>query len=207
MLTRDGKFAIAAATIAIISLVISAIVLRNISERQAGISARLQRISKLQDEMLRVQITANDELNYSNLYLSFYDLYQDNPRAEVMMQNAGVHLYKSYFISTLGSYDERVPEGLEKLMILQGRLAKYQSLFDQDFSAALMQTAGIRKAINEEKSALVNSIAEERDALQLEAESLGRRENRVQFLSTSIQLLSILLVLVKDAFTSKKPAV
>lgn len=206
MRTRDARFAVAAAAIALLSLIISAIVLRRISERQSAVSSRLQRISKLQDEMLRVQFTANDELNYSNLYLSFYDLYQDNPRAEVMMQNAGVHLYKSYLISTMGSYDERVPEGLENLMVLQGRLGKYQKLFDEDFSAAIMQTADIRKAITAEKSALVKRIADERDALQTEGEKLSRRESRVQFLSTSVQLLSILLVLVKDAFKPKKTA-
>lgn len=80
MLSRDAKFAIAASTIALVSLVISAIVLRSISERQAQITGRLHRIGKLQDEMLRVQFTANDEMNYSALYLAFYELYQDHPR-------------------------------------------------------------------------------------------------------------------------------
>lgn len=206
MRTRDARFAVAAAAIALLSLIISAVVLRSISERQAAISARLQRIAKVQDEMLRVQFTANDELNYSNLYLSFYDLYQDNPRAEVMMQNAGLHLYKSYRIGAMNVYDERVPEGLENLMILQSRLAKYEKLFDEDFAAAITLTADIRKAINDEKSATVERTAEERNALQTEAEKLDRRESRVQFLSTSIQLLSILLVLVKDAFKGKKVA-
>lgn len=206
MLTRDGKFALAAAAIALISLIISAVVLRSISERQAAISSRLQRISKLQDEMLRVQFTANEELNYSNLYLSFYDLYQDHPRARVMMQNAGLHYYRSNLISAMNAYDERVPEGLENLMILQGRLAKYATLFDTDFSAAVAKTTDIRKAIYNEKSALNKNIAEERNALQTEAEGLGRRESRVQFLATSVQLLSILLVLVKDAFKPKLAA-
>ena len=82
MLSRDAKFAIAASTIALVSLVISAIVLRSISERQAAITGRLQRISKLQDEMLRVQFTADEEMNYSALYLSFYELYQDHPRSK-----------------------------------------------------------------------------------------------------------------------------
>lgn len=206
MLSRDAKFAVAASTIALASLIISAVVLRNVSERQAAITGRLQRIGKLQDEMLRVQFMANEEMNYSALYLSFYELHQDNPRANVMMEGAGKHFYNSYLMSTMNTYREGVPEGLEDLVILQTQLQKASDLFKQNFSAAVAQTASIREAITREKMATNARIINERNTLQLERERLGRRESGVQFIATSIQFLSILLVLIKDVFKPKKAA-
>ena len=204
MPTRDAKFAAAAAAIAILSLIISAFVLRGISERQAAISGRLQRLSKLQDEMLRVEFTANEEVNYSALCLSLYELHQDNPRAKVMMEGAGEHFYKSYLLSSITTYDEKVPEGLENLLILQSRLYKKRQLFKENFSEASAQTAGVREKITSEKKAVAERMIKERNALQLERERLDRRESGVQFMATSVQFLSILLVLIKDAFKPKK---
>lgn len=204
MLNRDAKFAVAAAAIGVLSLVISAFALRGISDRQAAISGRLQRLSKLQDEMLRVQFNANDEANYSALYLSFYELYQDHPRATVMMAGAGEHFYKSYLMGSANTYDEDAPEGLENLIILQSQLMQKEELFKEDFATAVAQTASVREKINREKVATAARFIDERNSLQLERERLGRRESGVQFVATSVQFLSILLVLVKDAFKPRK---
>lgn len=125
-------------------------------------------------------------------------------RAKVMIAGAGEHFYKSYLLASINTYNEGVPEGLENLIILQSQLQKKEELFEQDFSAAIAQTTTIREAINREKMATNARIIEERHNLQLEREHLGRRESGVQFMATSIQFLSILLVLVKDVFKPKK---
>jgi len=203
---RDVLFAVLAAAIALLSLAISAVVSRSLESKQAAVSARLQRVAKLQDEMLRVQFTASDELNYSALYQALHTLHADHPRAAVMMEGAGTHFYKSYLLTALSSYNERVPEGLENLIILQSRLQKFEPLFSNNFPEAVARTADIRAAINREKESAVKRIIEERTALQLEGERLGRKQSGVQFLATSVQLLSILLVLVKDAFKPKPKA-
>jgi hypothetical protein len=121
-----------------------------------------------------------------------------------MMEGAGKHYYKSYLLSTMNTYQENVPEGLEDLVILQDQLQRKSDLFEKDFSAAIAQTASIREAINREKIATNARLIDERNNLQLEREHLGRRESGVQFIATSIQFLSILLVLVKDVFKPKK---
>lgn len=203
MKKRETVFALAAAAIAILSLIISAVVLKDISDRQAEIGARIQRLSKVQDDMISVLFVANDELNYSNLYLTLHQVHRDNPRANVLLQGAGEHYYKSFLTNIVNTYDEDKAGDLENLKTLELQLRRLQPRFSEDFPAAIKEGKDVLSRITFERGMTQARIMTERNDLLAEREKLARRESRVEFLATSIQFLSILLVLIKDVFKPK----
>ena len=204
MLSRDAKFATAAAVIALISLVTSGIVLRNIAGEQATIDGRIQRLAKDQERIIQLEANASAELNFSNLYLTFYEMQEDRTRAQPFLDAAGAHFFASYWMELLPDYVVAIPEGFEKLAILQSQLAQKRKLFSQDFFTAEAQTKSLRTKLANEKARILRGFMNERNALQARRAGLERREGRVEFMSTTIQFLSIMLVLVKDAFKPKK---
>lgn len=204
MKRRELIFILAAAFIGITSTIISSFTLSGIQGKESRIDKRIQRLDQLQRNIIETESKAYQALNFSDVHLNLSHLHPDDG-GKALLSSAGSNYFESLKFEAVSTYDEGNADGLTELSMLIDELERYKPLFETDLGLALDSTEYVRKNIHRIAAKRTLDNVNERQNLTQQRSELSQKESNVRFMATSLQFLSILLVLVRDLFKSKKP--
>lgn len=205
-MSRDKIIAITVATIALINIVITQKKLDRIKGRKAAINSKLERLNTVTDRANNILYHAENDLNFIGLKMSLLELTVGNANWNSVKNSIGDDYVKSMMKTLAATYDENDEADVEEVKRITTEMVSIKEQYGDDAYRLIPACGKIKEEIEQRAQSKLKRDIDEKKNLSREKEELDKEETTVVYFSTTIQSLSILLVLLRDLFKQKDKA-